>query len=923
MELRKLANRVGLFAVLACISACDWGQSPEEHIANAYEFIADSDYPSAIIELKNALQSDTESAEARYLLGKTYLESGDVLSARKELERALQSGWPGSEVQPLLARTLLAQGEYAEVRELGKEGLTPAAKADLFATQAMAALALGDTWDAEKLVDDALALAPDSTEALLAKARILGSTDQLDAANAILDQIISREPGEARAWSLRGDILLTTQDFAGALAAYDQAIAGGQENYTDLFKRAMLNLQLGNFDAAQADTTALLARAPQHPGANYIQGILYYQAGSYSEAITALSVTESAFQQYPLSLFFLAGAQLVEGNMDQAASLAGRFHNLQPDNLQGRKLLATIRLQQGKYSTAQALLQPVLAADPDDVDALNLAANASLRDGKTNEGIELLSRVAALQPDSPGAQVRLGAGLLLGGKGEDATRHMENALALNPEFQQADILLVLNHLQKRDFPAAISAAQDYRRRNIASVTPYNLLGKVYQEAGQPDEARAAFERALVLDGADPAANHNLAKMAIADNDIPAARAYYQTVLAAQPDSSPTLVQLALLDAMEGDENALVANLEQAASAAPTALEPRLLLARYYVGKGRPEKVAPLFTNLDPLQQKSPAVLRILAMAQLSNKDPSAAQFTLEQLLASAPDSAQVHHMMAMAAEGAGDIKRVREELELAVALDENYVPSRIALARLALANQSTEEFERHLEKLEALAPQNPEVLLLQATAEAGRGNSETALRFATEAFERAPSTTTLITMANYQEAAGTPEAARNSYGEWLKEHPDDAAVNMAYANSLQIVERFADAEVQYVAALKVEPNNPIALNNLAWINREKNPARALEYARNASELAPKSPDILDTLAVVEYFNEDYERAQRSIERALKASPTNPSLLYHSAMIAAAQGDKAAARATLDKLLATGTNFPEIDDARALQSQLGN
>ena len=130
-------------------------------------------------------------------------------------------------------------------------------------------------------------------------------------------------------------------------------------------------------------------------------------------------------------LFFLGSAQLMEGNLDQAAVQAAHFHSIAPQSIRGRKLLATIYLQEGKYGDVQELLRPVLDANPDDVDALNLMSNALLRDGKTDEGITLLSRVAELQPDSPVAQVRLGAGLLMGGKGDDAAQHMETALELN------------------------------------------------------------------------------------------------------------------------------------------------------------------------------------------------------------------------------------------------------------------------------------------------------------------------------------------------------------------------------------------------------------------------------------------------------------------------------------------------------------
>jgi len=357
------------------------------------------------------------------------------------------------------------------------------------------------------------------------------------------------------------------------------------------------------------------------------------------------------------------------------------------------------------------------------------------------------------------------------------------------------------------------------------------------------------------------------------------------------------------------------------AAAPTELQPRLLLARYYLGKGKPEQVAQLFTGLDEQQQKTAEVLQVMAMAQLSSKDAGAAQFTLQQLLEAAPDSAPIRHMMAMAAAGTGDNERAAEELRRALALDENYLPSRIALARMALATQSMPEFEEQLEKLTALAADNPDVLLLQAASEQRAGNADAALELAEKAFGIAPATATLVAVASYQEAAGDQAGAFKRYALWLDEHPTDITARMAFANALQLARQLDAAQLQYAEVVQSSPDNVIALNNQAWIIRHQDPAKALEYARRASELASDSADVLDTLAVVEYINKDYARAQRSIERALKANPAHPSLLYHSAMIAAAAGDKAGARATLERLLASKPDFPEIADARVLLDEL--
>lgn len=901
--------------------ACGGSDSTEQYIQRATDAIAASEYPAATIELKNALRQDPNSAEARWLLGKVYMDSGEVLSASKELQKALDLGWPPDDIQPVLAHALFAQSDFESVGKLVAEGMTPDAQASLFGIQAQAALALGDNEKAEELIDKALELKPEDIEVLVAKARLLDSKDDSEAALALIKQITTIDPERGDAWSLRADILVKEQQFKPALFAYNKAIKLKRDNASELFKSAMLHIQLGNYESAQKRARVLMRKKAKHPGSNYVQGLLHYQAGDYDEAIASLSITEPAFKQYPLSMFFLASANLQKGNMDLATNQAERFHSLSPGSVQGRKLLAVIRLQQEDYTSVQRLLQPVIDSDLEDVDALNLMSTAYLNEGKTSEAIALLARVVELQPDSAEAKVRLGAGMLMGGKGDEAIQPIQTALEMDPNLAMADILLVLNHVEKEEFPAAIAAAKGYQSRNPDSAQSYNLLGSVYREAGEPDQARKAFQDALALDSADPSANFYLAEMALEDNDIAAARGYYETILKAQNDSSQIHLRLAALDARQGKEEAMVDHLDKAMEAAPTALEPRLLLARFYLSKDKPEQVAPLFTDLAAQQQKMPEVLRLTALAQLATGNASAAQFSLEQLLESTEDSAEVRHMLALATAEQGDTERTVEELHRALALDENYLPSRIALAKILLATTDSAGLDQQMEKLAVLAPENPDVLLLQSAVAQQRGDIDTAKRLSAKAFKLTPSSDALISLAAYEEATGERARALERFSSWLEKHPDDIPVRLAYASTLMSDGQEPQSTTQYAIILQAVPGNLTALNNQAWILRKKEPAQALEYARKAATLAPDSAAVLDTLAVVEFINEDYEQAQRSILRALRNAPDDPSMRYHSAMIAVANNDNSTARSTLQKLIAANKAFPELAEAKALLAKL--
>ncbi len=204
----------------------------------------------------------------------------------------------------------------------------------------------------------------------------------------------------------------------------------------------------------------------------------------------------------------------------------------------------------------------------------------------------MLAGLAELQPDSAEAQVRLGAGLLMQGENGAAIEHIETALELDPEFQQADILLVFNHLRKKEYDAAIEAAKAYATRNPVSVTPYNLMGRVYLEAGEADIARNAFTDALKVDkGRFWSQSQPRAAGPGGWRSRDRARALPGNPRPNPEAAAAAMLEMAKLEARAGNEAAMVNWMEKAVEAQPEALEPRVVLARYNLNKGRQEQVA--------------------------------------------------------------------------------------------------------------------------------------------------------------------------------------------------------------------------------------------------------------------------------------------------------------------------------------------
>ena len=145
---------------------------------------------------------------------------------------------------------------------------------------------------------------------------------------------------------------------------------------------------------------------------------------------------------------------------------------------------------------------------------------------------------------------------------------------------------------------------------------------------------------------------------------------------------------------------------------------------------------------------------------------------------------------------------------------------------------------------------------------------------------------------------------------------------IALANDLELEGNLSGAQVQYRAVLKEDPDNIMALNNLAWTLRLENSKKALEYIRRASDLAPDMPAILDTLAVIEHLNGDNTRAHRNIQRALEGAPGGLVMRYHKAMIEAALGETEQAIDSLEELLTNDAGeFLERAEAEKLLMRL--
>ncbi len=170
---------------------------------------------------------------------------------------------------------------------------------------------------------------------------------------------------------------------------------------------------------------------------------------------------------------------------------------------------------------------------------------------------------------------------------------------------------------------------------------------------------------------------------------------------------------------------------------------------------------------------------------------------------------------------------------------------------------------------------------------------------------------------------GDRDAARVALEEATKTAPNVAPFELQLAVLYEQAGQSDRAAERYQRVLDVQPNNAIALNNLAYSMavRGKSPAKALPLAKRAAAAAPNDGTVLDTLAWVEHLLGDDATAAKQIAQAVVRAPRIPEIRFHAAVIYAASGARAVAEIELKEALRLAPEYEMREDVREVRAAI--
>ena len=906
----RTKGMVASILLVLLLSACG-GDQPEAMLASARDYLAKNDPKAAVIQLKNALQKNPELPEARFLLGQALLRGGDAVGSETELRKALALKYPQELVLPPLAQAMLAQGQYKKLTdEFSQTELSQAApQAELKTALAGAQAAQGKKELSQAALKAALLADPNYAPALVFQAREKAVQRDFDGALATVQSVLASSPRNHEAWKLKGDILLYgTGKVDDALAAYRKALEV-KPDYAEGYTAVLTTLlRQGNLDEAAKELEVLRKVAPNSVQTRFFDTLLAYQKNDFKRARDLSQQLMKMAPENTLSLQLAGAVELQANSLLQAEAYLTKALQAVPESPLVRRLLAATYLRSGQPGKALAALQPALKNETADAATNSLAGEVYMQNGDTAKAEEYFSKAAKQDPKNTRARTSLALTHLASGRGDAAFTELQD-IASTDSGITADLALISAQMQRKEFDKALAAIDALEKKQPGKPLAANLRGRVLLAKQDIAGARKSFEHSVSIDPTYFPSVASLAALDMAEKKPDDARKRFEAVLAKDPKNSQALLALAELRARAGGAKEDVAELiRRAVTANPTEVAPRLLLVDFHIRNNDFKQALSVAQDAVAALPDSAELQDALGRAQQASGDMNQALAAYNKVATMQPQSPLPQMRLAEAYMAAKNKDAATQSLRKALDIKPDLLQAQSGMIMLAVDGKNFQEALGIARNVQKQRPKEAIGYQLEGDVAASQKKWDEAVAAYRLGIKQAPSPELAAKVHAALGAAGKPAEVEKFSDAWLKDNPKDVAFRLYLGDTLIIRGDLFRAEKMYASVVQIQPNNAVALNNLAWVSSKLKKDGAVAYAEKANTLVPNQPAFMDTLAMLLSEKNEYGRAVELQTKALALQPQNDGFRLNLAKIYIKGGKKDLARKELDALAKLGDKF---------------
>jgi cellulose synthase operon protein C len=625
-------------------------------------------------------------------------------------------------------------------------------------------------------------------------------------------------------------------------------------------------------------------------------------------------------------------AQILLGNamaglkdVDGAVRELKEAIKLDPANTRGYVSLGAIERAAGRPEQAEASFKRAVEADPTSVAAHLALANFYWATRRPAEALDPLHLAFKLEPNHPLVNQMLAFYLMTMGRRADAEPYFKK-LAEASHNGEARIMLADYYIASGRTRDAVSLLEQLvsvaQTRDAAEL---RLAELAFREA-RSEEAHKRLEDLLRREPGHAPALILKGRMLSVEGKFDPAITSLRAAVAADPTSAAAHFALGRAYLAKNDREQAIKAFNETARLNPRAVGAQLELSRLELAEGRVDSSIQLAEQALKNSSGGPDAKLALIRGLIARRDITRAGAELAALMKQYPDNASVRAQVGVLAAIKGDSAGATKSLTAALALDDTNLEALTALITLDLAQRN---FSRAISRIESRLAQSPNdaaSLVLAARTYGAAGDlkkSEESLRKAIE-----------VDGSNFQAYGmlgrmyirqGRLGEALREFDELSKRQPRPVQALTMVGSLLEAQNKPREARARYEQALAIDPEMPVAANNLAWMYVEsgENLDMALQLAETAARRLPENPAIQDTLGWIYYKKGLTTLAVASFMKCIEREPRNAVFHFHLGLAYAKAGDSLKARTALQHALALEANFAGAAEAKQVLASLGS
>ena len=582
----------------------------------------------AISHFQRAIYLAPEASAPKSGLARAYLRSGQPRRSLQTLEANLARNPHDAQNLRLAAEAELQLGHADRAEALFQRALkSKPGNADLRTAVAMAQMQQGRS---EAALSELQSLASTESSAVgdLALISTLLRQRNIPAALAAIDGLRAKMPNTAQPETLRGQVLLSKGDLAGARTSYEAALKKEAQYMPAIQGMANIDLREGKPEVAEGRFNAALAKDPKNTGAMMALVNLKSRYAGASDEISKL----------------LANAIAANPN-----DPAPRLRQLQ--------LLLEKRDRKGALNAAQA----AVSAMPDNLELLAALGKTQLLAGDANQAVATFAKLAARDPQSAAAPLYQAEAYVQLKDMAAAERMYKRALDLSPASLEAQRGLLALSVRANNPAKALEAARNVQRQNPKVGLGFMLEGDIHAKFNNWAAAAKAYRAGLEL-GNFVGLSERLYVATQKSKGEVAATAFAADWIKQHPEDAGLPFYLGTQASDAGQYEKAEGYLASAVKANAKLAAPLNNLAWVRAKLGRPDAVA-LAQQAFELAPDHLGVLDTVVFALRQAKQDGKAIELLKTTLVTAPDAHAVRYQLAQILAETGDKASAKRELE--------------------------------------------------------------------------------------------------------------------------------------------------------------------------------------------------------------------------------------------------------------------